>query len=73
MKSSSEAPSHFIKLVCFLPSLVKIVIDPDVLIHLLKKLLKGLWGFLAKYWVVGPGRSPLIMASMTISLGTIGA
>jgi hypothetical protein len=26
------------------PSLVKIVIGPDVLIHLLKKLLKGLWG-----------------------------
>jgi hypothetical protein len=30
-------------------------------------------GFLAKYCVVGPGWSPLIMASMTISLGTIGA
>ena len=26
------------------PSLVKIVIGPDVLNHLLKKLLKGLWG-----------------------------
>jgi hypothetical protein len=30
-------------------------------------------GFLAKYWVIGPGRSPLIIASMIISLGTVGA
>jgi hypothetical protein len=30
-------------------------------------------GFLAKYCADGPGRSPLIMASMTISLGTVGA
>jgi hypothetical protein len=30
-------------------------------------------GFLAKYCAVGPGWSPLIMASMTISLGTVGA
>jgi hypothetical protein len=30
-------------------------------------------GFLAKYYVVGPGQSPFIMASMTISSGTVGA
>jgi hypothetical protein len=29
-------------------------------------------GFLAKYYVVGPGQGPLIMASMTISLGIVG-
>jgi hypothetical protein len=29
--------------------LAEIIISPDVLIHLLKKLLQGLWGFLAKY------------------------
>jgi hypothetical protein len=28
-------------------------------------------GFLAKYCAVSPGRSPLIIASMTISLGTV--
>jgi hypothetical protein len=29
-------------------------------------------GFLAKYYAVGPSRSPLIMASIKISLGTVG-
>jgi hypothetical protein len=48
MKSSSEAPGHVRKHVCFLPSLVEIIISPNVLIHLLKKLLKGLWGLPAK-------------------------
>jgi hypothetical protein len=46
--SSSEAPGHLIKHVCFLPSLAKIIISPDVLIHLLEKLLQGLWGFPGK-------------------------
>jgi hypothetical protein len=43
--SSSEAPSHFRKPVGFFPSLAKIIISPDVFIHILKKLLQGLWGF----------------------------
>jgi hypothetical protein len=41
MKSSSEAPSHFRIPICFLPSLVQIIISPDVLIHLLKEVLQG--------------------------------
>ena len=45
MKSSFEAPGHFRKPVCFLPSFAKIIIGPDVLIHLLKQLLQGLRGF----------------------------
>jgi hypothetical protein len=48
MKSSFEAPGHFRKPVRFLPSLVKIIIGPDVLIHLLKELLQGLWGLPGK-------------------------
>jgi hypothetical protein len=48
MKSSSEVPGHFRKHVCFLPSLAKIIISPDVLIHLLKELLQGLWGLPGK-------------------------
>jgi hypothetical protein len=48
MKSSSEAPSHFRKPVCFLPSLAEIIIGSDVLIHLLKELLQGLWGLPGK-------------------------
>jgi hypothetical protein len=48
MKSSSEAPSHFRKHVCFLPSLAEIIIGLDVLIHLLKELLQGLRGLLGE-------------------------
>jgi hypothetical protein len=43
MKSSSEAPGHFRKHVCFFPSLAEIIISPDVLIHLLKEFFQGLW------------------------------
>jgi hypothetical protein len=71
--SSSEAPSHLRESVSFLPSLAEVVVSLDVLIHFLKQLLQSLGGFLAKYSTVGPGRRPLIMASMTVSLGTLGA
>jgi hypothetical protein len=71
--SPSEAPSHLRKSVSFLPSLSEVIISPDVLIHFLKQLLQSLGGFLAKYWAVGPGQRPLIIASMTISLGTVSA
>jgi hypothetical protein len=43
MKSPSEAPGHLRKPIGFLPFLAKIIIGPDVLIHLLKELLQGLW------------------------------
>jgi hypothetical protein len=48
MKSSSKALGHFRKPICYLPSLAKIIIGPDVLIHLLKELLQGLWGLPSK-------------------------
>src|SRR5688572_18853269 len=44
MDSSSEAPGHFREPVCFLPSLAKVIVSPDVFIHLLKQLLQSLWG-----------------------------
>jgi hypothetical protein len=44
MNSSSEAPGHFGESVSFLPSLAKIIVSSDVLIHLLKQLLESLWG-----------------------------
>jgi hypothetical protein len=44
MDSSSKAPSHFRESVVFLPSLAKIVVSLDVLIHLLKQFLQSLWG-----------------------------
>jgi hypothetical protein len=43
MKSSSESPSNFRIPICFLPSLAEVIINPDVLIHLLKEFLQGLW------------------------------
>jgi hypothetical protein len=46
--SSSEASGHLRKLVGFFPSLVEIIISLDIFIHLLKKLLQGLWGFASK-------------------------
>jgi hypothetical protein len=49
VNSSSEAPGHLRKQVCFFPALAEIIINPDIFIYLLKKLLQGLWGFLAKY------------------------
>jgi hypothetical protein len=48
VNSSSEAPGHLRKHVCFFPSLAKIIISPNVFIHLMKKLLYGLWGFPGK-------------------------
>jgi hypothetical protein len=41
--SSSEAPGHLREPVSFLPSLVEVIVSPDVLIHLLKQLLQSLW------------------------------
>jgi hypothetical protein len=43
--SSSEAPSHLRIPISFLPSLAKIIIAPDVLIHFLKQLLQSLRWF----------------------------
>jgi hypothetical protein len=43
--SPSESPSHLRKPISFLPSLVEIIVDPDVLIHFLKQLLQSLRGF----------------------------
>jgi hypothetical protein len=46
--SSSKAPGHLRKPLGFFPSLAEIIISPDVFIHLLKKLLQGLWGLPCK-------------------------
>jgi hypothetical protein len=73
MKSSSEAPGHFRKLVRFLTSLAKIVIGRMYSSIFWRSFSRFCGGFLTKYWAVGHGRSPLIIASMTISLGTVGA
>jgi hypothetical protein len=67
--SPSEAPGYFGEPISFLPSLTKVIISAGVFIHLLKQFFQGLRGFPGEVL----GRSPLIMASMTISLGTVGA
>jgi hypothetical protein len=40
---SSEAPGHLREPVSFLPSLAKVIVGPDIFIHLLKQLLQSLW------------------------------
>jgi hypothetical protein len=44
VESSSEAPGHLGASIGFFPSLPKVIIGPDVLVHLLQKLLQCLWG-----------------------------
>jgi hypothetical protein len=43
MKPPSEALGHLGEHVGLLPSLAKVVVGPDVLIHFLKQLLQSLW------------------------------
>jgi hypothetical protein len=40
---ASEAPSHLGVSIGFFPSLTKVIVGPDVLVHLLQKLLQSLW------------------------------
>ena len=48
MESSSKAPGHLGVFVGFFPSLLKVIVSPDVLIHLLNKLLQSLGRFPGK-------------------------
>jgi hypothetical protein len=49
MKPPSKAPGHLREPVGLLPSLAKVVVGLDVLIHFLKQLFQVCGGFLAKY------------------------
>jgi hypothetical protein len=40
---SSEAPGHLREPVGFLSSLAKVIVGPDIFIHVLKQLLQSLW------------------------------
>jgi hypothetical protein len=59
MESFSEAPSHLRIHICFLPSLAKIIISSDVLIHLLDKFLQGVWWLPCKILSYGSWSKPL--------------
>jgi hypothetical protein len=59
VKSSSEAPSHLKIPICFLPSLVNVVVSSDVFIHLLEKFLQGLWWLPCKILSCGSLPEPL--------------
>jgi hypothetical protein len=48
VESSSEAPGHLGVSVGFFPSLPKVIVSSDVLIHFLEKLLQGLQWLLCK-------------------------
>jgi hypothetical protein len=43
VESSSEAPSHLGESVGLFPSLPKVIVGSDVLVHFLEQLLQGLW------------------------------
>jgi hypothetical protein len=73
LESSSKAPGHLRVSIGFFSSLSEVIVGSDILIHLLEKLLQSLWGLPGEILRVGPGRSPLIIASITISFGTVGA
>jgi hypothetical protein len=59
MKSSSEAAIHFRIPLCFLPFFAEIIINSDVLIHLLKEFLQGLWWLPCKILGCGSWSKPL--------------
>jgi hypothetical protein len=59
VESSSKAPSHLRIPICFLPSLAEIVVSSDVFIHLLEKLLQGLWWLPCKILCCGSWLEPL--------------
>jgi hypothetical protein len=59
VKSSFEAPSHLRIPVRFLPSLAEIIVSSDVFIHLLEKLLQGLWWLPCKILCCGSWLKPL--------------
>jgi hypothetical protein len=48
VESSSEAPSHFRVSVGLFSSLSKVVVRPNIFVHLLQKLLQSLWRFPGK-------------------------
>jgi hypothetical protein len=43
VESSSEAPGHLRVSVGIFPSLSKVIVSSDVLVHFLEELLQGLW------------------------------
>jgi hypothetical protein len=59
VESSFEAPSHLRIHICFLPSLAEIIVSSDVFIHLLEKLLQGLWWLPCKILCCGSWSDPL--------------
>jgi hypothetical protein len=59
VESSSEASSHLRIPLSFLPSLAEIVVSSDVLIHLLEKLLQGLWWLPCKIFCCRSWSEPL--------------
>jgi hypothetical protein len=73
VEPSSEAPSHLGVSVGLFSSLLKVVVSPDIFVHLLQKLLQSLRRFSSKVLCCWSWSKPLIMASMTISFGTVGA
>jgi hypothetical protein len=73
VKPSNEAPSHFWIPLGLLPSLAKIIVRPKIFIQLLKHLFQGLGRLLDEVLGSWSWTKPLIVASMMISFGVVGA
>jgi hypothetical protein len=73
VEPSSKAPSHLGVSIGLFPSLPKVIIDPDVLVHLLQKLFQSLWWLPGKILCRQSWSDPFDIASMTISFGSVGA
>jgi hypothetical protein len=59
MKPPFKAPGNLGEPVGHLPSLAKVVVSPDVLIHFLKQLLQSLWRLPSKILSCGSWRKSL--------------
>jgi hypothetical protein len=59
VKSSFEAPGQLRVPVRFLPPLAEVIVGSDVFIHLLEKLLQGLWWLPCKILCCGSWSEPL--------------
>jgi hypothetical protein len=73
VKSSSEAPSHFIVYVSLFPSLPKIIVSSDIFIHFLEKLLQGLRWLSCKMLRRWSWSEPLDHGLNDNLLGTVGS
>jgi hypothetical protein len=73
VEPSSEAPSHLGVSVGLFPSPPKVIIGPDVLVHLLEKIFQSLWWLPGKILRRRSWSEPFDHSLGNISFGTVSA